>query len=594
MRRDLSHRPDWPRSFDALILAGRRGGPDTLAQAAGAPHRALIEVGGLPMLERVIGTLRSVEQVGRILVSIDRPDLLMTTPGLAALVREGVISVIEAAATPATSVVEAIDHLNGRPVLVTTADHALLTTEMVEQFLAGARAASPDLAFGLVPEAVVRARFPNSRRTYVPFREGGYSGANLFALVTPAARRAALFWRRAEQSRKQPWRLARAFGLGSLGLFLLGRLDLRGAMARASRRIGARIEAVPISIAEAAVDVDRFGDLELVRAVVSGVDLTRSPAERLGAMARTELDAPIDPAIVELDEAIRARHEGAVVATLFYGSCRRRNTLDGVLDFFVLVDDYRRAYPQRRLAWLNRTIPPNVFRVDATTSRGRLRAKYAVISLADFRRAARGRHLHPHVWGRFAQPARLVHVRDEETRRAVEQALVEAIAAAVRWGVVFSRADRAPVSSQDLWETVLRRSYGTELRTESSEAITGVVAAELDRYRAVTPIALELLARRELIDRFEPAPDGYSVELEPGARFVGRAGWWLRLPFAKTVAALRLLKGIATFDGWLAYVLWKLERHTGVRIDLSARQRRHPLIFGWPVVFRVLLRGELR
>jgi hypothetical protein len=55
-----------------------------------------------------------------------------------------------------------------------------------------------------------------------------------------------------------------------------------------------------------------------------------------------------------------------------------------------------------------------------------------------------------------------------------------------------------------------------------------------------------------------------------------------------------LLKSAATFGDWLPYVLWKLERHGGTRIELTDRQRRHPLIWGWPVLWRVLRRRDLR
>ena len=154
-------------------------------------------------------------------------------------------------------------------VLVTTADHALLTPAMVEYFLGQAEQGEDDLAVALVEAGRVRARFPESKRTYIPFRGERFSGANLFVFMTRPALRAAEFWVRAEQHRKQPWRLARAFGLPTLLLFLLRLLDLEAAMQRASRVIEARVLAVRMPFAEAAVDVDRLSDLELVNEILS-------------------------------------------------------------------------------------------------------------------------------------------------------------------------------------------------------------------------------------------------------------------------------------------------------------------------------------
>jgi hypothetical protein len=130
----------------------------------------------------------------------------------------------------------------------------------------------------MVAARVLRARFPESKRTYVPFRDDGYSGANLFLFRTPASRAAAAFWVRAERFRKRPWRLVSAFGPVALALFLLRRLDLDSALARASRTIGARVAAVRLPFPEAAVDVDKPADLELARRIAGADQRLRSPS----------------------------------------------------------------------------------------------------------------------------------------------------------------------------------------------------------------------------------------------------------------------------------------------------------------------------
>jgi GTP:adenosylcobinamide-phosphate guanylyltransferase len=259
--------------YRALVLAGRRSADDPLARAAGAPHRALLDVAGTPMLERVIETLIASSRVGAITLSIDAPELLSDVPGLAKRIAEGELRVLKSADSPSRSVLAALRETSSEssdPLLVTTADHALLSDEMIVHFLRAADRSDADLAVGLVSATHLRARFPEAQRTYLHFRGESYSGANLFALRSEAASRAVEFWTRAEQFRKQPWRLVSTFGPLTLLLFLLRRLDLDAALRRASRVVGVRIRAIELPFAEAAIDVDKLSDLELVNQILSG------------------------------------------------------------------------------------------------------------------------------------------------------------------------------------------------------------------------------------------------------------------------------------------------------------------------------------
>ncbi len=254
------------------MLAGRRGPDDPLARAAGAPHRALLDLGGQPMLERVVETLARTPAIASIAISIDEPDLLRGPAGggLGERIARGEIALLQSEDSPSHSVLAGLDALPAdEPILLTTADHALLTREMVEHFLTAAQATTADLSVGLVSEQLIRERFPEAQRTYLPFRGERFSGANLFAAHTRRARRAVEFWTRAEDHRKQPWRLVGAFGPIALLLFLLRRLTLAAALERASRVVGARVQPVQMPFAEAAIDVDKLTDYELVKKILA-------------------------------------------------------------------------------------------------------------------------------------------------------------------------------------------------------------------------------------------------------------------------------------------------------------------------------------
>ncbi len=231
-------------------------------------RRALLEVAGVPMLLRVVRSLEATPGIGGLRVSIDDPAALDRVPELMAMVQAGRLALHRSLSSPSRSVLDALATLSDAPVLVTTADHALLTPEMAEHFLTRAAALDADVCVGLVAHSVVEARFPGVPRTWVPFRDTRYTGANLYVFRSQQALRAVEFWIRAESFRKQPWRIASTFGPLSLLLFALRRLSLDAALTRASKAIGCRIEAVRLPFAEAAVDVDRPSDLALAERVI--------------------------------------------------------------------------------------------------------------------------------------------------------------------------------------------------------------------------------------------------------------------------------------------------------------------------------------
>lgn len=256
-------------AFTALVLAASRGAEDPVARAEGKSHKCLAEIAGRPMIEHVLATLAASPAVGRIAISIESEGVLDGLPEAGRLRDQDRLAVLASAESASASILEAAERLGGPwPLLVTTGDNPLLTGAMIDHFRREALAAGADFAAALAPEAEVRKAQPDARRTYLAFRDARYSGCNLFAVLTPAGLEAIRFWRRAEQHRKRPWRLVSFFGLGSLLLFLLRRLTLDQAFARASARLGIRAKAVAMPFPTAAIDVDKPSDLALARKLV--------------------------------------------------------------------------------------------------------------------------------------------------------------------------------------------------------------------------------------------------------------------------------------------------------------------------------------
>jgi len=254
---------------NALVLAGRRGPSDPLAVSVGASHRALIPIAGVPMLERVLETLAKTG-VAHTTISIDEPPVLERVPAIAARLVAGAVTLRRSAESPASSVLDCLRASGNGPVLVTTADHPLLTTEIVGRFWSEAAGSGADIAVGVVTESVFRSRYPSLPRTFIRLGADAFSGANLFAFLTPRGAGVADFWRRAESHRKTPWRLARVFGASALLRFATGRLTVDAALARLEVLTGARAVLVRLPFAEAAIDVDRASDLEVATALLNG------------------------------------------------------------------------------------------------------------------------------------------------------------------------------------------------------------------------------------------------------------------------------------------------------------------------------------
>lgn len=234
----------------AVVLAGSRGPHDPVAAAAGVSHKAFAELAGKPMVGHVLDALSEVPRIGAVTVVIESD-----APPLPAGVTR-----LDAASSPSRSALAGFGAADP-PVLLTTADHPLLTPEMVEHFLSAAEASGADVAAGVALRPVVEAADSGARRTYLRFRDGEASGCNLFALMTPAAGAALAFWRRLETERKHPWRMARALGPLTLARYLLGRLSMAGAAAALGRATGCRAALLTLPFPDAAHDVDKPADL---------------------------------------------------------------------------------------------------------------------------------------------------------------------------------------------------------------------------------------------------------------------------------------------------------------------------------------------
>ena len=256
--------------FTAVILAADRELADPVAQSAAVSCKALAPACGREMVLRVLDALAEAEETGqRFLVGPSLTSVEQSAE-LSGLVNSGQVKWLAPQATPSLSAFTALQSLTDDvPVLVTTADHALLTAEMIDHFCSEARTSGCDVLAGVARHELIAEAVPGTRRTVTKLKDGGYCGCNLFAFLTPQSRKAADFWRKVENERKKPLRIIKIMGWMTVFRYLLGQLTLDQALDRLSQRMALRAGVVRMPFAEAAIDVDKVEDLRLVESILA-------------------------------------------------------------------------------------------------------------------------------------------------------------------------------------------------------------------------------------------------------------------------------------------------------------------------------------
>ena len=299
--------------------------------------------------------------------------------------------------------------------------------------------------------------------------------------------------------------------------------------------------------------------------------------ESLVDLVVAELGQPVDPRVLPLASAIAAGYGGASRGVLFYGSCLRETQLDGLmLDFYLIVSDYRAAYGKKWLAAANRLIPPNVFPFEA----GGLAAKYAVLSEADFSRLCSAEADNVSVWARFAQPSRLVWASDAAASRRIIDAVAQAAPTFLK--LAAPMMDAPSSDPLDLWRRGFTLTYGAELRAERGGRPDAIVDIYADRYRRFSAPALAAAG----VDPAVPVP--------PAERDLAERRWRRLRRRGKRLSLLRLAKASLTFAGGIDYLAWKINRHAGTAITIRPWQRRFPILGALLLLPRLLMKGAVR
>jgi hypothetical protein len=296
---------------------------------------------------------------------------------------------------------------------------------------------------------------------------------------------------------------------------------------------------------------------------------------------RRDLAQSLPTGIGPLIEVLKVRYGEALQAIVLYGSTRRSaDPRDGLVDLLVLVRSYRDVHGLGPTALFNRLLPPNVYYLETGADATRLRCKYIVISFDHFTRRTSG-GLDSYFWARFTQPCRLAWSADSDAAGRFAECRARAAAVYAGEGVALGAGD---LDALEFWQRVIGATYGCELRPEPPGAAAALVGRDPEFWTGLSRLLLPQL------EGVVAQGDRFKID----DRSAARLRWARRRIRGRTLNVLRLLKAAGTFANGVDYLCWKLERHSGIRVEPTERMRRHPRLAAWGLLFRLIRSGALR
>ncbi|QCE33863.1 hypothetical protein FAI40_00065 [Acetobacteraceae bacterium] len=253
------------------------------------------------------------------------------------------------------------------------------------------------------------------------------------------------------------------------------------------------------------------------------------------------------------------------IGIIFYGSQISKLDPDGLMDFYLILESLK-DFQQNKLLFLgNIFLPPNIYFM----KHGNSRAKVACMTLAQLQKRTQVKSLDTTIWARFSQPVYLAWVRDERSEHLLNSQICNSIYTASLWSAALGKTCG---KVDDYLRDLYTNTFKTEIRVESKDRISSLIERNIKRYQEYLPIAW-----KDCSLPFEQKNDVFYPRIDSQRNLFLRRWRIIRL-WGKIQNALRLLKAGMSFNGGADYIRWKVRRHTGISIKLSAYERKYPII----------------
>jgi len=298
----------------------------------------------------------------------------------------------------------------------------------------------------------------------------------------------------------------------------------------------------------------------------------------------TEVDRESFPSALAMANHLKQHHGDAVEAIIFYGSClRQRKDNDLLMDFYVIVSAYQEIHKNNLSALMNWLLPPNVYYHELPFENRIIRAKVAVISLSQFVGGNTPKSFSPLFWARFSQPTAILYTRSSNTRRHIISSLADAVRTLLDKTKPLLKRH---ASWRGYWIRAFTETYRSELRPEAPDRPASLVDADFARYKTVAEAAL--IGDSSVIT---DSDGNLTICVSESTRRASLIAWAFRRLQGKILNFLRLIKAGFTFSGGLDYLVWKIERHSGVKVTITDAQRANPIRSGLRLYLKTRKRG---
>jgi hypothetical protein len=301
--------------------------------------------------------------------------------------------------------------------------------------------------------------------------------------------------------------------------------------------------------------------------------------QHLSSYLSKHLVSNSDPVLDAFVNDINAQLGSSVLAIVFYGSClRSRKYDDAMLDFYVIVDDYKKCYASKLEALVNTILPPNVYFLQTQVENKKYISKYAVITLEHLALKVSDNAFHPYFWARFCQPISTLYLKNEKARNDLLNIQVSAINTFLLSTQDVSYGD---VNEKTQWIRGFQLTYAAELRAESKGRAKHIFENNEQFY-----VGMGLSSSM--------CQSQHSSEKWYRSSRLFKLSWRMRIILGRVLSILRLFKASFTFKNGVEYIAWKIERHTGEKVVITSRLKKFPWIFAWPILFKLLSKRTIK
>lgn len=243
-----------------IVLAGGIAKPEDQL-VMGIPHRALMIVNGMTMLEHIIQAVKACPFAGPITVIGNMPP----SPDYTCLPDQGSLVENVFAGVKACG--------NASHALIATSDIPFITEEVVSDFLSKGRMLEADLVYPIVHVERCYQKYPGLKRTAIKLKDGQFTGGNLMLVSSEFIRTNRVLIAQTYAARKSPLRLAMMMGPLTLLRLLIaitiwpGALSITQLETAAGRMLNGTAKGLISDYPEIATDIDRPEELKTIVAI---------------------------------------------------------------------------------------------------------------------------------------------------------------------------------------------------------------------------------------------------------------------------------------------------------------------------------------